>query len=186
MWLEAISLTFGAIGAISGAWFIYDRLYPFKRFSWKKAEKAAEKIAREMIADNFSPTLIIGIGRGGAIMGALISGCLGHRPLLVIDRKYEWKKGDRIEDMIFKVDIPKEFLEKVLIVAGEVHSGNTMKLYSRYVESIGGKDVRRATFFYEEGSTINVEYIGIKSHKKNVLMPWMFSKSYLRADRHPV
>jgi len=184
-YINIIGFILGIIGAISSLLYFKEKLFPIRKLSWKFAEKAAKKIAKEMTADNFSPTLIVGIGRGGAIMGALISGALGHRPLIVLDRKYLWKDGDRIEDIIFKINVPEDFLKKVLIVSGEVHSGNTMKVYCKYFRKLGSKLIRRATLCYERGATIGVEYKGLETAKKNILMPWMFTKQYLRADRSP-
>lgn len=100
-----------------------------------------------MGVDGFSPTLIVGIGRGGAIMGAMISGCLGHRPLVVIDRKYVWREGRRIDDMILRLHFPSNFLDKVLLVAGEAHTGSTMRLYHSYFTEIGAKMIRRDAFY---------------------------------------
>lgn len=183
--LEIIGLILGLIGAISALWYFWEKLFPIRRLSWRFAERSAKRIAEELTADNFSPTLIIGIGRGGAIVGALISGCLGHRPLVVIDRKYTWREGDRFDDMIFPVDIPQNFLERVLIVSGEVHSGNTMKLYYEHFKKLGARSIQRATLYYEKGATVKVEYKGLELSKKNILMPWMFHRRYIRADRHP-
>lgn len=184
-YLQIIGLILGIIGAISSLLYFKEKFFPIRRLSWRFAERAAEKIAKEMTADNFSPTLIVGIGRGGAVMSALISGVLGHRPLIVIDRKYMWKKGERFEDMIFAVKIPQDFLERVLLVSGEVHSGNTMKLYSEHFRKLGSKSIRRASLYCEKGATVNVEYKGLESTKKNILMPWMFTKQYIREDRGP-
>ena len=182
---QTIGFIFSLIGVVAAFLFFKDRYFPTRRISWKYACKAAKKIANKLVSDNFSPTLIFGIGRGGAIMGSLISGCLGHRPIVMIDRKYIWEKGDRVEDLIFPVNIPSKYLKNVLLVAGEVHSGNTMKIYSDYLERSGVKNIRRATLFYETGSTAMVEYKGLESSKKNIKMPWMFSKNYIRADRGP-
>lgn len=180
-----IGLISGMLGIISALWFFWDKLFPIRRLSWKFAEKVAKKIAEKMIADDFSPTLIVGIGRGGAVMGALISGVLGHRPLIVIDREYEWKEGKRFEDMIFPVNVPTTFLERTLLIAGEVHSGNTMKVYYEYFKKLGSQHVRKACLFYENEATVEVEYKGLESSKKNILMPWMITKNYTRADRSP-
>jgi hypoxanthine phosphoribosyltransferase len=178
-------LLFGLIGLISSVYFLYEKLYPMKRISWKSTERIVKRIVNEMISHDFSPTLIVGIGRGGAIMGSLISGCLGHRPLIVVDRMYSWVDGDRKEDMLCKMNVPQAFFNRVLLVSGEVHSGNTMKFYYEYLKEIGAKDVKRATLFYETGATVNIEYKGIESSRKNTLMPWMFSETYIRQDRRP-
>lgn len=177
-----IGIILGVIGAISSIWFFYDRLFPVRRLSWKRAQRAASRIAEQMAVHGFSPTLIVGIGRGGAIMGALISGCLGHRPLLVVDRKYVWKEGRRMDDMILRMRIPLNLIEKTLLVSGETHSGNTMRMYYEHFQDIGAKEIRRAAFYYREGSTEPIEYIGFKT-SKDLLMPWMFSKKYVRDSR---
>lgn len=186
--LDVVTLILGTIsaivGIISAVWYFWEKLFPMRKIGWSFAEKTAKKIGQEMTADDFSPTLIVGIGRGGAVMGALISGALGHRPLVVIDRKYMWIEGDRIEDMIFPMSIPQDFLERVLLVSGEVHSGNTMKVYYQYFQKLGARSIRKATLYYEKGATVGVEYKGLESAKKNIMMPWM-SKQYIRADRAP-
>lgn len=136
-------------------------------------------IVDKMTGDDFSPTLIVGIGRGGSIMGAMISGALGHRPLIVVDRKYEWKEGRRIDDMVQRLPI-NYGLERVLLVAGEVHTGNTMRLYYDYFKGLGAKEIRRATLYYEKGSTEPVEYKSLVSTHTMLRMPWMFTKRYRR------
>lgn len=167
----------GILGAVSSVWFLYEKLSKRYRLSWRFAEKAVEKLVRKMMSDNFSPTLIVGIRRGGAIIGALISGELGHRPLIVIDRKYKWEEGRRITDMVQRLKI-NFGLEAVLVVSGKVHSGNTMRLYYDYFKSLGANEIRRATLFYEAGSTEPVEYKGLVSSRKMLRMPWMRSKMY--------
>lgn len=179
---ELIGLILGVVGAVSSIWYIYEKLIPMRRLSWRSAQKAAQQIAQSMTRDNFSPTLIFGIGRGGAIMGALISGSLGHRPLVVIDRTYAWIEGRRLEDMLMRLRFPPGFIEKVLIVAGETHTGNTMKMYYDYFKESGAQQIRRATFYLQKGCTEPIEYVGVR-HSKDLLMPWMFSKQYVREDR---
>lgn len=180
---EIISLVLGLVGAAPVIWYIWKRVFPTRRLSWKSAEKSAKEIVAEMTADNFLPSLIVGIGRGGAIMGALISGALGHRPLIVIDREFKWNEEDRTEGIIFPISIPPDFLEKVLLVSGEVHTGRTMKMYYDYLGSIGAKSILRATYYYEKGAPVRVDYKGLESSDKKVRMPWMFTGQYLREDR---
>lgn len=187
--INTLYKTIGFLSAIIGIvwflWAVYYRNFPYKKLSWKFAERKIQEISDSLIKDNFSPTLIIGIGRGGAIVGSMISGCLGHRPLLVIDREYKWKIEGREEDMLFSVNIPQSYLRKVLLVSGEIHSGRTMKIYYDYLISIGAARIKKAVLFFEKGCPLTVDYIGIVSSKKNVLMPWMFSQNYIRGDRFP-
>lgn len=180
--IDIFYLFLSLIGTIASIWFLVDRINRLKRLSWKSAEKSAIHIASSLGSDDFIPSLIVGIGRGGAVFGALISGCIGHKPLLVIDRKYAWVDGRRFDDLVLKLSLPKELLSKVLLVGGEVHTGNTMKLYYDYFIQIGANEVRRGTFLLQDGCIEKIEYWGIKS-KLDRRMPWMFSKQYRRESR---
>ncbi len=180
-WIGVIS---GVVGIIGFVWFLREKLPP-KRLSWRLAENSAERIVDKMAADCFDPTLIFGIGRGGAIFGSLISGSSGHCPLVVIDRKYHWSDKGRCDELILPIKLPEDYLKNVLLVAGEAHSGSTMRLYYEYLSNLGAGCVKRAVLFYEEGCPTKVEYCGIESDQKGTLMPWMFTKRYARSDRVP-
>jgi broad specificity phosphatase PhoE/hypoxanthine phosphoribosyltransferase len=181
-WLTLFSIILAMLGAVSAIWFLVEHLYPLRRLSWRFAEKAAERMVKEMNRNGFSPTLIFGIGRGGAIMGSLVSGILGHRPLIVIDRKYMWKAGRRIDDMIIRSKIPASLLDSVLLIAGETHTGNTMRLYYEYFRRMGAKRIAKATLYLQHGSTEPVDYVGLRS-TRDLRMPWMRSKNYIRDSR---
>jgi probable phosphoglycerate mutase len=171
----------GLIGAVASVWFVWvwERVTAGRRLTWRFTEKVVARIAGAMAADGFLPTLIVGIGRGGAVMGALISGALGHRPFVVIDRKYTWQEGRRRDDILLKVSFPQALLDSVLLVAGEVHSGNTMRLYFDYFQDLGAQKIARASLLVQKGATEPVEYIG-KVSKRDLRLPWMFSREYRR------
>ena len=180
--IQIAALILGIIGAIASAWFLYERFFPLRRLSWRSAQSAALRISDQMKQAGYDPTLVVGIGRGGAIMGALVSGCLGHRPLLVIDRKYMWMDGRRIDDMVLHLQLPLALIDRVLLVAGEAHSGNTMRLYHNHFVQIGAASVRRAAYFVRKGCTEPIEYTGIRSERE-LRMPWMFTRNYVRDSR---
>lgn len=179
---EILGLLLGAIGAIASVWFICERFFPFRRLPWRSAEKAALSMSDKMKQEGYDPSLVVGIGRGGAVIGALISGCLGHRPLIVIDRKYMWMDGRRIDDMVLHLHLPPALIEKVLLVAGEAHSGNTMRLYFDHFLKLGAGTVKRAAYFVQKGCTEPIEYVGVHS-SKDLRMPWMFTRNYARDSR---
>jgi len=179
--LTIIILILTVIGSLSTIFYVVDYLKKNKKLTWKDVEKASEKIFNEMAMEGFKPTLIIGIGRGGAIMGSLISGFFGHIPLVVIDRKYTWIDGRRFDDLLLKIEFPEELLENVLLVSGETHTGNTMRTYYTYFKNLGVKNLKKATFFYSKSSIEKIDYIGIEGFK-NLRMPWMLSKNYVRDD----
>jgi broad specificity phosphatase PhoE/hypoxanthine phosphoribosyltransferase len=172
-----IAIILGSIGALASVWFLWEKLLSRKRLSWKWLQKAVVNMATNL--HGYSPTVIVGIGRGGAIVGALLSSLLNNRPLLVIDRVYVWSQGRRYDDMICHLPLPKELIDRVLLVAGEVHTGNTMRLYYKFFKDMGANQVLRAAPYVQIGSTEPVEYKALET-KKEMLLPWMFSDHYKR------
>ncbi len=171
------------IGSLSTIFYILDYLKKNKKITWKDVTKASENLFSKMARDKYNPTMIIGIGRGGSIIGALISGLFGHIPLIVIDRKYTWINGRRYDDIILKVDFPENLLERVLLVSGETHTGNTIRFYYNYFQKIGAKEIKKATFLYSKESVENIDYIGLIG-KGNEKLPWMLNENYVKEDRN--
>ena len=149
----------------------------FSKLSWSKAKKGAKKIAIQLQGNethkSYIPTVIVGIGRGGAAFGALLSYNLRNVPLTVLERKYVYENGVRKEFPLFDINVPKELLQRVLLVAGESHTGETMKCLSNYLIDLGAKEVRHAVFYQQENKNLPVEiqYIAREGKSFN-LMPW--------------
>ena len=109
----------------------------YRRFPWRHAYKYAKNTAEILkngtAEELYEPTIIVGIGRGGAIYGSIFSYYMKEIPLLALDRKYLYdEQGKRTgEDWYYPINIPKELLQKVLLVAGEYHSGKTMQQFKQ-------------------------------------------------------
>ena len=97
--IAIIGLISAVFGIITFGYFFLEKR-PKRKIHWKSAERYSELIVKKLASDGYLPSVIFGIGRGGAIFGSMISGAMGHRPLIVIDRKYEWSEKGRIEDII--------------------------------------------------------------------------------------
>lgn len=213
MILEGIieNLAASAIGAISifiaskllNDWFYLSFLVPekpkkgeqkknkiiklYRRFPWRHAYRYAKKTAETMkngtAEELYEPSIIVGIGRGGAIYGSIFSYYMKEIPLLALDRRYLFNEQDeRIgEDWYYPIDIPKELLQRVLLVAGEYHSGKTMQQFKQRLIEIGAKEIRTCVLYYQTGLSNQTgipDYYGIIS-KLDYLMPWQ-EKQFLR------
>lgn len=163
----------------------------YRKFPWKHAYMYAEKTAKRLRGESaekkaeelYAPTIIIGIGRGGAIYGSIFSYYMKETPMLAIDRKYLYNDaGERIgEDWYYPFDIPKELISKVLLVAGEYHSGKTMQKFYERLKAIGADEIRSCVLYYQIGLPDQVgepDYYGIHG-KRDCLMPWQ-QKQFLR------
>lgn len=157
--------------------FFLGNLLFYKRLTMKKALRAAKAVAGDIEASKFTPTIIIGIGRGGSIFGSLISYNLYHTPIFSIDREYEWLEK-RYDKMLFAFEIPSHLLHKVLLVAGEAHTGGTMDTFVEYLKKIGAGEIQTCVFYEQNSCTYHINYHGTKGDNI-ILMPWQDSQ-YIR------
>jgi len=153
-----------------------------EKISWKRVEKGILRLKEDLITDKYYPTIIIGIGRGGAVIGALLSGTLGNVPIIVLDRIYKWENHVRNEGLFEDIKLTKN-IDKVLIVAGELHSGNTAKKYTEYFEQMGAKEIKMLTFMKEPYPTFKPDFYYIQSDKSKLRFPWMITKDYRRESK---
>lgn len=149
----------------------------FSKLSWRKAKYGAKMIAEQLAGTEtnkaYSPSIIIGIGRGGAVFGALISYNLKNIPVAVLEREYIFENGVRRESPLFDLYIPKELLTRVLLVAGESHTGETMKCLSNYIKTLGAKEIRHAVFYMQKNHDLPVViHYKARTGKTFNLMPW--------------
>lgn len=157
------------------------KIHFYARLKWSHAQKAARSIAGKILANKQSYDLIIGIGRGGAIFGSMLSYCLHQIPVISIDRVYNWDSSGRSERMLIRPIISSEDYPRVLLVAGESHSGNTIYMFSEYFKEILGKSPDVCAFYKQDGCTIEIPYVGLEG-KSFKLMPWQ-GNDHIRDSR---
>lgn len=158
----------------------------FRQFTWNKARATADTIAKELLDVNttkgYDPTLIVGIGRGGAVYGSLISYRLGERPILALDRTYHHDENGRETKYMYPFRIPKAYLKRVLLVAGESHTKKTLKIFADKLYEMGAGEIKNCVFYKQllpedqMSSDVEIHYYGI-SRKSDYLMPWQTEQS---------
>lgn len=158
----------------------------FRQFTWNKALKTADAISKKLLdvnsRDFYDPTLIVGIGRGGAVYGSLISYQLGELPILALDRTYRHLEDGRETKAMYPFRIPKAYLKRVLLVAGESHTKKTMKIFTDKLKELGAGEIRNCVFYKQTlpesqmASDVEIHYFGV-SRKKDYLMPWQTESS---------
>jgi probable phosphoglycerate mutase len=154
----------------------------FSRLTMKQAVKSAKSVAKQIELSEFNPTIILGIGRGGAIFGSLVSYNLYHIPVVAIDREYNWEGGKkRIDNPLYEFDIPKKLRRRILLVAGEAHTGGTMDRFIDYLHKnleVNSENIQTCVFYKQTVCTVDITYSGVKGENV-VLMPWQDS-TYIR------
>ena len=158
----------------------------FRQFTWNKAMKTADTIAKRLLdinsTDFYDLTLIVCIGRGGAVYGSLISYGLGQMPILALDRTYNHLENGRDTKTMYPFRIPKAYLKRVLLVAGESHTRKSLKTFTEKLLELGAGEIRNCVFYNQQlpedqmEADVVIHYFGVRK-KKDYLMPWQTEQS---------
>jgi len=158
---------------------------PEGQYDWKDIENGVEHIKEQLISDAYIPSLLVGIGRGGAIVSSLLSGNMikgKHIPFIALERKYNEERGMRkaylFDDVIFKKD-----LERVLLVAGDVYTGDTAGVFIDFLEGLGAKEIKFCVFAKVNSTKRKPDYFSVETNVIKLKFPWMLSKNYLTDAR---
>ena len=125
---------------------ITDSFFVGKYFSWKEVERFADNIAKQIAEKGTQYGLIVGTGRGGGILSALMSYRLNLVPVLVFDREYKYKKYKDTEILVsecneLKIEFNqsyKDLLDKpILLITARSQSGVTL---DKYIEVLRNSD----------------------------------------------
>lgn len=189
--LQAAQHIFFLIGLAASGYKTYHVVLNINTFTWGEITRLSERIITNMKKDMYVPDVIVGVGRGGAVLGAMLSGNAyvpnkAHNiPIIVIDRIYQWQGGQRIEVKNKMIDLTPLAGKKVLLVAGDVSSGDTMKYYIAELSSLGVEEIKTAALVKSVTSTYQPTYWG-REIAGQFRMPWMYrGKNYIRDSRGP-
>lgn len=190
--LDWIGYLFAGIGLIATVYKTIDVWIKLERFTWSDVDKYSMKLIEQINNDKYDPDLIVTIGRGGAIIGSILSGNLRKKtgldkniPLLGLDRVYQWENGRRIEVKNEMIDYKPLKDKNVLVVAGDIITGGTMKFYLNEICNVGTKSIKTACLVKGCTTTLTPNYWG-KEIPSNFSMPWMYKKhGYARDSRKP-
>jgi len=178
--IEWLGYIFALIGFLTTVYHSINVWLNFKRLTWSEVDKYSKNLIKKISKDKYYPDVIVTIGRGGAIIGSILSGNLpqykkkeNNITVLGVDRVYEWNKGKRIEIDNRLVDFSHLKSRNVLIVAGDIMTGATMEFFLDKIKKVNTSDVKTACLLKGVASTFNPDYFG-KEISAGFRMPWMY------------
>jgi len=151
-------------------------------YSWYELEKGIKEMRYKLIQSRFNPTLIVGIGRGGAIVSALLSGSLNHIHFIALEREYDWSQKKRNCKIFDDVKFSRN-LERVLLVAGDLVTGGTAEVFTEYLKGLGAKEIKFLTFIKVKSSIKITYYFYKETDSCDFKLPWMLKDDYLKDSR---
>jgi len=191
-----VGYLFAIIGFSATVWKSIQAWLSLKSFSWNEFDKHSKQLIKKISSQGYYPDLIVTIGRGGAILGSIISGNLLSQnaniekrrrniPILGCDRMYEWENGQRIEVPNRMIDLKPLKGNKVLLVAGDILTGSTIKFFLKQVEEVDPESVKTACLVKGITATFSPDFFG-KEIPGDFRMPWMYKGyGYVRDSRRP-
>jgi hypoxanthine phosphoribosyltransferase len=93
--------------------------------SWEEVREWTHELRAILLRNEFDPDLVIGLGRGGAILGGMVAGALGLKPVGTLDMVHQ--PGAPKEDREIQGRLNLKDVKKAVLVQGEVRTGRSME-----------------------------------------------------------
>jgi len=175
-----MTLFLAILGAVASAISIYlfaEEMRSRRRFGWKQVGALVKKMIGEMQARSYKPDLVLGVGRGGSILAGMLAGNLGHLPLAVLDTVLEHPNGISQVKFRFPDSCPTLKGKRVLLVVGELYSGEDLRHAIRFAERQHPLEIKSASLLTHPAASVKPDFVGLVSAKP-LSAPWRISDEY--------
>jgi hypothetical protein len=148
-----------------------------RRFGWKQVEQLVKKLMTDMRSAGYKPDVVVGIGRGGAILAGMLAGNLGYVPLVVLDTEIDHPDGVSQVKFRFPESCPSLKGQSVLIVVGELFTGEDLRKGINFVRRKHPETIRTATLLTHPAASVQPDFVGLKTDKP-LSAPWRMTTGY--------
>lgn len=175
-----MTLIFAILTAAASATSVYlfaEEMRSRRRFGWKQVASLASRMIEEMQARSYKPDLVIGVGRGGSILAGMLAGNLGHLPLAVLDTVLDHPDGVSHVEFRFPSCCPPLRDKRILLVVGELYSGEDLHHAIQYARRRHPKEIKTASLLTHPAASVRPDFIGLESSKP-LTAPWRITDAY--------
>src|SRR3982751_1319444 len=132
-----------------------------EEMGWDELGAGSRELAQAVADDGWAPDIVLGIARGGLLVGGAIGYALGVKNTFSMNVEFYTGIDERLEIPISLPPAPHlvDFHEQRLLIADDVaDTGATLALVKGFCE---GKvaEVRCAVLYEKPRSTVNCEYV---------------------------
>jgi hypoxanthine phosphoribosyltransferase len=167
------------VGCVASVWTIIVPAWR-KFYTWKEIDQFAFQLANQIKTDGINPSLVCGIGRGGGILGALISYRLGTVPFIVIDRIYKYENGLKSAAVILKeIELKSEFNKfkegPIILVTPQSDPGITLGPCRAFLEANGFQNIKKCVILRSAKSLDGDIAYQVKTYERSAEIksfPW--------------
>jgi hypoxanthine phosphoribosyltransferase len=132
-----------------------------ERLSWTEFGDASRELARQVVADRYSPDLVLSVARGGLLVGAALGYALDVKNAWAMNVEFYTGVDERLDVPMILPPVP-ELVDldsaRMLIADDVADTGETLRLVKDFCAGKVG-EVRCAVLYEKPSSVIACEYV---------------------------
>src|SRR5665213_1343732 len=149
---------------------------------WDDLGTGSRELAEAVVADGYVPDMVLGIARGGLLVGGALGYALGVKNTFTMNVEFYTGVDERLEMPMILPPVPDlvDFHDfKVLIADDVADTGATLELVKQFC---AGKvaEVRCAVLYEKPRSTVRCEYVWRRTSDW-IIFPWSAEEPVLQA-----
>ena len=144
-----------------------------ERMTWADLGTGAQELAAQIAADGFAPDIVLGIARGGLLVGGALSYTLEVKNTFTMNVEFYTGVDERLPVPMLLPPVPSLVdlhTERVLIADDVADTGQTLLLVKDFLAGKVG-DVRVAVLYEKPRSIVNCEYVWRRTDRW-IDFPW--------------
>jgi hypoxanthine phosphoribosyltransferase len=140
---------------------------------WDELGEGSRALAEQVAADDWRPDILLGIARGGLLVGGAVAYALGVKNTFTMNVEFYTGIDERLEMPMILPPVPDLVdlgEERVLIADDVADTGQTLVLVKDFLaEKVG--DVRAAVLYEKPQSVVHCEYVWRRTDRW-IDFPW--------------
>ena len=176
-----MTLAITVIGLVASLVALYEFFEQRRRrdiLRWREANKLLLDMLEKLERDKFNPGLILGVGRGGSIIAAMVATNLeGRIPLACVDTELSYDPGGKKLVVVRHAESAMDLQDyEVLIVVAELYSGQDLVAAIDFVESRGVASFRTMALLSGPTTVVKPDFCG-QHTKHEPMAPWRITEA---------
>ncbi len=144
-----------------------------ERMTWADLGTGARELAAQIAADGYAPDIVLGIARGGLLVGGALSYTLDVKNTFTMNVEFYTGVDERLPVPMLLPPVPSLVdlhTERVLIADDVADTGQTLLLVKDFLAGKVG-DVRVAVLYEKPRSVVHCEYVWRRTDRW-IDFPW--------------
>ena len=144
-----------------------------ERMTWGDLGTGARELAAQIAADGYAPDIVLGIARGGLLVGGALSYSLDVKNTFTMNVEFYTGIDERLPVPMLLPPVPSLVdlhTERVLIADDVADTGQTLLLVKDFLAGKVG-EVRVAVLYEKPRSVVNCEYVWRRTDRW-IDFPW--------------